>query len=72
MADDATYPFWAVCSTCRHNWIAGYYPMEVGAFAEMVLQNSTCEKCGGDALVARQESGKLLPDKGGDDAEKAG
>lgn len=55
----ANLPFWLACQTCRHCWIAAYYPLELALFARIVKGYASCPKCGGRGLVARQDRGVL-------------
>ena len=61
MSDDPQTPFWAKCKSCGHCWVAAYYPQALFLFAK-ILSRARCPKCGGDAVVAKQDDGKLLED----------
>lgn len=52
-------PFWASCAKCQHTWVVAYYPCPVEQFAR-IARHAICPKCGGKAMVARQEGGRLL------------
>lgn len=54
-----TTPFWAICSKCRHCWIAAYYPLELALFGRIAKGHSRCPKCNGAGLVAKQDGGIL-------------
>jgi hypothetical protein len=41
-------PFTVRCGECRHEWIAGYTPMEMGRFAKL-LRGACCPMCGADS-----------------------
>jgi hypothetical protein len=61
MAEPApgSLPFWAICSKCRHCWIAAYYPLELSLFARIAEGHGSCPKCGSPGRVAKQDRGIL-------------
>lgn len=58
MSDTATKAFWAICEKCNHCWPAAYFPLEATKFAK-IAKRAVCPKCGGRALVAKQDDGVL-------------
>lgn len=58
--EDASKALWAKCSKCEHTWAAAYYPMPMHEFAKIAKRHSTCPKCGGAGLIAKQDDGVLL------------
>lgn len=51
---------WAKCPEYGHTWVAAGFPAPLEEVAKAAMNNSICDKCGGHAVVARQQSGYLL------------
>lgn len=53
-------PFFVQCSKCKHCWPAAYYPMEVSAWARIVMK-AICPMCGCTKghTIPKQADGKL-------------
>lgn len=64
-ADKATLPFWAKCPECGHCWPAGYYPMNLARFAQLVIGAHCPKGCESRPVVADQNNGRLLEGEGG-------
>ncbi len=57
---EASKALWAKCADCGHVWAAAYYPLNLETFAKIVKKHSSCPKCNGRGLVAKQDNGALL------------
>jgi hypothetical protein len=57
---DESLGLWARCAMCGHCWIGARYPAPLEQFARAMKKGSSCPRCGGRGLLAKQEDGRLL------------
>lgn len=59
MTDTPDKALYAKCPDCGFIWVAAWYPVMVSEFAETMKRNSVCDRCGGQAVLAKQKDGVL-------------